>query len=169
MEHSLPRSDLVRPWRRATLVAVGIAAVELAILLALALPTLGRQVAAEVQIAAKEQVLTPAARPAPARKTATPALLPRIDTSVMVLNGNGVAGAAKTAGTRVHGLGYIVTGTGNASRNDYARTIVMYRPGRRAEGRRLARDLGAKVVGPLDGIRERDLMGAHVAVILGAG
>jgi hypothetical protein len=44
----------------------------------------------------------------------------------------------------------------------------MYRPGRKAEALRLAKDLRAKVVGPLDGLRVRDLMGAHVAVILGA-
>jgi hypothetical protein len=169
MEHSLPRPHLGSAWRTATLVVAGVAAVELAILLVLALPMLGRQVADEVQTAAQEQVLAPAPKPAPAGKSGGAAALPRGDTSVMVLNGNGVPGAAKTAGTRVHGLGYIVSGVGNASRSDYDRTIVMYRPGRRAEGERLAKDLGAKVVGPLDGIRRRDLMGAHLAVILGAG
>lgn len=169
MEHSLSRPHLGRTWRTATLVVAAIAAVELAILLVLALPMLGRQVAEEVQTAAKEQVLAPAPQPAPADRSKGAAPLPRGDTSVMVLNGNGVPGAAKTAGTRVHGLGYIVSGVANASRSDYDRTIVMYRPGRRAEGERLAKDLGAKVVGPLDGIRKRDLMGAHLAVILGAG
>ena len=40
----------------------------------------------------------------------------------------------------------------NAHRQDYATSVVMYRPGFRAEGLRLASDLGVKVVGPLDGI-----------------
>ena len=44
----------------------------------------------------------------------------------------------------------------------------MYRPGRRAEAERLAKDVRAKVVAPLDGLRLRDLMGAHVALVLGA-
>jgi hypothetical protein len=44
----------------------------------------------------------------------------------------------------------------------------MYRPGREGEGRRLGRDLDIRVVAPLDGMKADDLMGAHVAVVLGA-
>ncbi len=44
----------------------------------------------------------------------------------------------------------------------------MYRPGYRAEGVRLARDIHAKVVGPLDGISGSVLHGGQLAVILGA-
>ena len=36
------------------------------------------------------------------------------------------------------------------------------------EGRRLARDLGVKVVGPLDGMRPGQLHGAHAVFILGS-
>ncbi len=43
----------------------------------------------------------------------------------------------------------------------------MYRPGFRAEGLRLARDLGIKVVGPLDGIHTGALDGGQLAVIVG--
>ena len=43
----------------------------------------------------------------------------------------------------------------------------MYRPGFAAEGRRLARDLGVGVVGPLDGMRPAQLHGAHAVLILG--
>ena len=164
MEHSLP-------WRRATFVVSGVAAIELAILLAIAIPMVGKAVAGNVRTAAAERVLAPAPKPVAKPKTAAAAAapaLPREDTSVVVLNGNGLTGAAGHAADRVHELGYLVAGTGNAKRSDYTRTIVMYRPGRKAEGQRLAKDLRAKVVGPLDGLRVRDLMGAHVAVILGA-
>ena len=68
----------------------------------------------------------------------------------------------------MHRLGYRIAGVGNANRTDYAHTIVMYRPGRRDEAARLAKDLGAKVVAPLDGMRLRDMMGAHVALVIGS-
>ena len=163
MEHSLP-------WRRATFVVSGVAAIELAILAAIGLPMLGRTVADSLRTAATERVLAPAPKPAAKPKAARTAVPPlaREDTSVVVLNGNGRTGAASRAADRVHELGYLVAGTGNAKRSDYARTIVMYRPGRRGEAQRLAKDVGAKVVGPLDGLRLRDLMGAHVAIILGS-
>jgi hypothetical protein len=45
----------------------------------------------------------------------------------------------------------------------------MYRPGYAPEAARLARDLHVKIVSPLDGLRTKDLMGAHVAIVLGAG
>ena len=44
----------------------------------------------------------------------------------------------------------------------------MYRPGFAGEGRRLARDLRVRLVGPLDGMRTRELGRAHVVYILGA-
>jgi hypothetical protein len=44
----------------------------------------------------------------------------------------------------------------------------MFRPGYRPEAVRLARDLKLKIVGPLDGLRPRDMMGAHVALIVGS-
>lgn len=162
MEHSLP-------WRRATIVVSGVAAIELAILVAIGLPMLGSAVADNVRTAAEERVLAPVPKPAaPKAEEATAPPLSRADTSVVVLNGNGRTGAAGAAADSVHELGYLVAGTGNAGRSDYARTIVMYRPGREAEAQRLAKDVGAKVVGPLDGLRLRDLMGAQVAVILGS-
>jgi hypothetical protein len=44
----------------------------------------------------------------------------------------------------------------------------MYKPGFAGEGKRLGKDLGVKLVGPLDGIRARDLGRAHVVFILGS-
>ena len=87
--------------------------------------------------------------------------------SVEVLNGNGIAGAAGEAAGRLRALTYVVAGATNAPRTDYAKTIVEYRPGYEREARRLAADVGVKLVGPLDGLRAKDLMGAHVALVLG--
>ena len=84
-------------------------------------------------------------------------------------NGNGRNGAASAEAVTLHRLGYPVLATGNAPRNDYATTVVMYRPGMRNEGIRLGRDLHLKVVGPLDGLHTTALHGAKLALILGVG
>ena len=68
----------------------------------------------------------------------------------------------------LHGLGYKIAGTANAHRQDYATSVVMYRPGFRADGMRLAKAIGVKVVGPLDGIVAGALHGGEIAVIVGA-
>ena len=100
--------------------------------------------------------------PEPTRGT-----LARGETSVIVLNGNGIAGAAAAAADRVKGRGYMVAATGNATRSNYGQSVVMYRSGRKPEAQRLARDLGIKLVGPLEGMSTRALLGAHVALVLG--
>ena len=94
-------------------------------------------------------------------------LLPRRLTSVTILNGNGVAGAAATEASRVRARGYKIGQVGNAPRGAYGASIVMYRAGRIREGRRLARDLGISIVSPLDGLRKGDLHGAKLAVVVG--
>ena len=102
------------------------------------------------------------------RSVATQAELPRRKVKVVVLNGNGRTGAAAAAASRVSHRGYRLGVVGNAPSHDYPRSIVMYRTGFAAEGRRLARDLGVQIVSPLDGIRPRQLSGAHAVLILGA-
>ena len=84
-----------------------------------------------------------------------------------MLNGNGVPGAADSAAARISLRHYVVTGAANAARSDFARTLVMYSPGWEPEARRLANEMGAKRVAPLDGMRTSDLMGAHLALIIG--
>ena len=69
-------------------------------------------------------------------------LLPRRLTSVTILNGNGVSGAAATEASRVRARGYKVGQVGNAPRGGFGSSVVMYRAGRIREARRLARDLG---------------------------
>ena len=86
---------------------------------------------------------------------------------LVVLNGNGRQGAAAEAAAHVTSRGYKVGAVANAPRQDYPQTIVMYRRGFEGEGRRLARDLGVGVVGPLDGMRPAQLHGAKAVLILG--
>jgi hypothetical protein len=173
VDHPLVAPDaLVRPWRLAAFVAGAIAAVELLLLLAIGGGALVEAVSDRVQVAAKERAHKTAharsATPA-ARKPATiaPAKRPRTRTAVIVLNGNGRTGAAAAAAARVRGRGYKIRSVGNAPRSDFPRSLVMFKPGFAGEGRRLARDLGVKHFGPLDGMRARDLRGAHVVYILG--
>ena len=92
----------------------------------------------------------------------------RARTGVFVLNGNGRNGAASAAAANLSALGYRVPGKGNAARQDYATTVVMYKRGYEAEGRRLAHDLHVHVVGPLDGMRPSALHGGKLAIVLGA-
>jgi len=113
-----------------------------------------------------------AASAAPAHTIVAPAptkpRLARADLEVEILNGNGRQGSAAAEASTVRGLGYVVGNVGNAARADYTRSVVMYRRGYRAEGLRLGRDLGIRAVGPLDGLHPSDLMGAHLAVVIGS-
>ncbi len=148
---------LVQPWRTATLVAVGVAAVELLLVIALLLGSTGHASAAtETKPSARHD-----AAPAPAR------MLARSKMRILILNGNGIDGAAASESAMVKSLGYRVAAVGNAARSDYGRSTVLYPRGRVREARRLARDVGIKLVGPLDGISRARMRHATVAVILG--
>jgi hypothetical protein len=165
VEHSLPQ--IRTPWRTATLVACGVAALELVVLLVLGVALLAEPVSRHVTKAAEQKVLAPVVKKPEVKPAAGAPTLTRAQTSVLVLNGNGQPGAAATAAERVRGIGYTIGSVGNAPRADFTRSLVMYRPGHEAEGKRLARDLRLKIVGPLDGIKPRDLLGAHVALVIG--
>ena len=168
MEHSL--SQVRSPWRTATLVASAVAAFELVVLVALGVALLAKPVSEHVRQAATQQVLAPVVvkkKPA-AKPTAVAPKLTRGETSVTVLNGNGRSGAAAEAADSVRRFGYTIGTVGNAPSTDVTRTVVMYRDGYRPEAARLAKDLGVKIVGPLDGLKPADLLGAHVALVLGS-
>jgi hypothetical protein len=179
VEHPLAPTELVRPWRIAALVVTGIAAVELVLLIGAGLVLLGRQIAPNVHAAAAREA---AAKPkAAVEKAAAPARaapaahkhravirLSRGETKVLVLNGNGVSGAAALAASLARARGYPVLDVGNAPHTGYARTIVMYRPHFRAEAVRFRRDLNLSVVAPLDGMTPAELKGAHLVEILGS-
>ena len=168
MEHSISQPlELVHPWRTLAIVAGAVAAVELVVLLiagiVLVAPALGRHVRHQATATALAPIAPVPKQPKPEQPTLT-----RGETSVLVLNGNGHAGAAGAEAARVRGLGYMVGGVGNAPKTSYGRSVVMYRPGFRPEAVRLAHDARIPIVTPLDGLRRSQLQGAHVALILGA-
>jgi LytR cell envelope-related transcriptional attenuator len=178
LDHPAPTPEAsVRPWRTATLVASGIAAVELVLLVALGVIVIGRTWLHETQSTVERRAVAKVAAqkgdrsqrsPRPARpKPLGPPSLSRRETSVLVLNGNGRTGAAAAEATIVSRRGYVVAAVGNARRATYPHSLVMYRPGYRPEGARLARDLRIRTVSPLDGLKARELLGAHLAVIVG--
>ena len=173
MEHSQDFPS-PHPWRSAALIAAGVAALELCLLLVLGFLVFGKYFVGEVEkasdpaeivkaaIAKRQQAAEPEAKVTPAKQ-----LLSRRETSVIVLNGNGMPGAAGAAAERARARRYVIAATGNAPRSDFPRSLVMYRPGFEGEARRFARDLGIKRVAPLDGIRASELGGAHLALIVG--
>jgi LytR cell envelope-related transcriptional attenuator len=160
-----PTFDAAR-WRTATIVVSAVAALELALLLGIGVTVLGKSVAHRVQGAAlaKAAGVQPVTRPGPPGKPK----LTRNDTDVLVLNGGGVTGAAGIAADNLRARGYQVTSVGNARKQSSAtRTLVMYKPGYRAEAARLARDMHTRIVAPLDGMRSAALMGAQVVLVVG--
>ena len=163
MEISAPApAQLDHPWRTATLVAAGVAAFELVLLLIIGVALLSKPPSAHAERAA----VAKGTAKVPSRPEPKHATLPRGKTSVLVLNGNGIAGAAAAAASRIRARGYPIGATGN-TRQSYGRSVVMYRPGRLPEAKRLAADLGIAIVGPLDGITLRQLHGAQLVVVLG--
>jgi LytR cell envelope-related transcriptional attenuator len=176
VEHFAP-TELIRPWRTATLVVTAIAALELVLLIGAGIVLLGRQIAPHVHAAAaRTAAATPKPKPVVHKAAAAPVPKPqhaviklsRAQTKVMVLNGNGVSGAAAQVASLIRARGYQVTEVGNAPKTGYARTIVEYRPHYRAEALRFRRDLNLTVVAPLDGMTPKQMKGAHLVEILGA-
>jgi hypothetical protein len=167
----LPAPDaLIRPWRTATLVASLVAAVELVLLLGAGTLILAKPFSRIVRQHAEAAAFAPVRKHTAAARQTVAALpkLTRSETGVFVLNGNGRSGAAAGVSQKLSGFGYRVPGTGNAKRQDYATTVVMFRRGYEAEANRLARDLHVKIVGPLDGLKPSALHGGQLAILLGA-
>jgi hypothetical protein len=164
-----------QPWRTATLVAAAIAAVELVLLVVAAFVLLAKPLSHRVGSAvASRPVAKAKPKPAPAAPVARAKPAPvklhvsRAHTHVLVLNGNGRTGAAGTEAARVQRFGYPIERVADAARTDYPASVVMYRPGFAAEAKRLAHDLGIRVVGPLDGLGIAELGHAQVALVVGA-
>jgi hypothetical protein len=172
----LTSDALIRPWRRATIAASLLAAVELVALLACAFLLLAKPLSHAIEHRATTTALAPAKKKAAAPvvhhlvkpPTVGVAKLTRKQTTILVLNGNGRAGAAHVSASQLQHLGYTISAASNAPRSDYATTVVMFRPGYAAEAQRLAHDVHASVVGPLDGIAVSSLHGAKLVFILGA-
>jgi LytR cell envelope-related transcriptional attenuator len=164
MQHAQPVTSSF-PWRAATLVVGAVAAIELVALIGIGAVRLAPH--------AKNPAgpVKPKARAVQARKVAPPVpshpLRRRERVRVLVLNGNGVQGAAASEASRLEVYGYRIGGAQNATRHDYARSMVMYVPGWVKEARRLARESGIRLVAPIDGLRRAQLMGSKLVVILG--
>ena len=111
----------------------------------------------------------PVARPGHARKgPALPPLRPRSRISVLVLNGNGVSGAAGTAATSILARGYRHAIPTDAPNLGYVRSLVLFRPGWQREAERLAHDARIPTVAPLDGRVAPPYAHLPLVVILGA-
>ncbi len=160
------------PWRFAAMLAIVVAAVELILLIVVGGALIAKPSKSAGSHAATKGVSAAAARhakPTKVHRAPVPAAhLSRHRVTVLVLNGNGRQGAAAATATRVQRRGYRIGGVANAPRSDFTRSLVMYRRGFEGEGRRLARDLGIGIVGPLDGLRASQLHGANAVVVVGA-
>ena len=172
------------PWRTATLVATAVATVELVGLIAVGAFVLAhpfRHTAKPTATAAAAPAVhhtqtTPArhvvAVPVPAKDRFGPipshALRPRGNVRVLVLNANGVQGAAHTEAARLQAAGYPVGGAANAPSHHYAQSMVMYVPGYLKEARRLAHESGIRLVAPVDGLTPAALSGSRLVVLLGS-
>jgi len=95
-------------------------------------------------------------------------LRPRSRLSVLVLNGNGASGAAGTEATTILTRGYRHAIPSDAPQRDYARSLVLFRPGWQREAERLARDVKIPTVATLDGRVEPEYAHVPLIVILGA-
>jgi hypothetical protein len=169
----LSAHELIRPWRRATILASAVAALELVLLLGAGLMLVAKPLAHMLRRHAVAAAYAPAKKAAatafvvPKPKPVGAPTLTRSHTAVLVLNGNGVNGAAGAEAAKLHALGYEIAGAVDARRQDYATTVVMYSPGFQPEAVRLAHDMHVQVVGPLDGFTRGALRGGRLAVILG--
>lgn len=178
MDHAYAPNAPETPWRTAAIVAAGVAAVELFILVVMGVVFGAKLMTNHAEQATalpgtaqvKTSAGTPTASSEASTKTASAAvsgpMLERRRTSVIVMNGNGIPGAAAVTGDRLRRFHYIVAATGNAPRT-FSRSVVMYRPRFKREALRLGHDLHVRRVVPLDGITRGDLQGAHLAVIIG--
>lgn len=152
MEHAPPFTRPF-PWRLATLVAV-----------ALALAMLGGLVLTHESGPARPAA---AIDHAPKKPPPTP-LRPRSRISVLVLNGNGVSGAAGGIATDLLAVGYRHAVPTDAPSLDYARSLVLFRPGWQREAERLSRDARIPTVAPLDGRVAPEYAHIPLVLILGA-
>jgi LytR cell envelope-related transcriptional attenuator len=144
------------PWRAAALSACAVALLALAGL---------RLLAIHHGAASTRAGTTPAG--VAARKPVVVPLRARSRLSVLVLNGNGIAHAAGEEATQLLSRGYRSAYPTDAP-STYGRSLVLFRPGREGEAKRLARDAGIRTVSPLDGRLPRTDARYQLVLILGA-
>src|SRR5260221_2698485 len=163
VEHANPLPNAF-PWRTATVVVGVVAAIELVALIGIG----ATRLAAPLRVHATTPVTHVKVAAAPQRHLRAVASVPvhplrlRTKLSVLVLNGNGVNGAAGSEATSLQTLGYRSSRSEDAPRHDYARSMVLYVPGYVQEARRLARDAHVGIVAPVDGLRTAQLKGSRL-------
>ena len=156
MEHAYP-IDRSFPWRRAAL--------PLAFLAAIALTAfVGRSL---VHRPTETRLVPGTGRVQKRQSGAGVALRPRSATSVLVLNGNGMAGAAGGVSSRLVADGYRSAPATDAQVTNYARSVILFQPGWEREAKRLARDARIRAVAPLDGPLPAGAVSAPLVVIIG--
>ena len=133
MEHAHPL-DRPFPWR-----TLALAASVLALGAGSVVALVDRPAATGAQPGSRQ------ARQAPA----LPPLRPRSRLSVLVLNGNGVSGAAGTTAAAILARGYRHAIPSDAPQLDYARSVVLFKSGWQREAARLAKDTGIRAVATL--------------------
>ena len=87
--------------------------------------------------------------------------------SVLVLNGNGLNGAAGIVATRLLARHYRHAVAADAPNHAYARSVVLFRPGWQREAVRLEKDAHAAAVTPLDARLPAADAGYQLVLILG--
>ena len=85
---------------------------------------------------------------------------------VTVLNGTSVPGLAATFGDKVEGKGFSLGAVTNSS-SSFAESVVMFRPGHKPEGRKVAKQMSIQKMQMMNGEIESVSAGADVAVIVG--
>jgi hypothetical protein len=161
VEHVHPLDRPV-PWRAVALFAGVVALAELTALIALA----GARVF-HVHHAVAGLPSTPTTATGGHSKPIVHPLRPRSRVSVLVLNGNGVSGAAGTEATQLLARGYHRAVPSDAP-GTYAQSVILFRPGWQREAQRLAHDAGITAVTPLDVRLPGSDRGDQVVLILGA-
>jgi hypothetical protein len=163
-------------WHWTALAVLAIATLELGMFVAVAVALLTRPRArATTPLTPPTVTRTVVIRSAPTpfrpplRNPPVVPLAPRAQTPVLVLNGNGIKGAAATSAEIVRARGYPVTATTDAPRWNYPQTVVMYKPGFAGEAKRLARDLNILRLQPLDPLAVPGGTGARLVLIVGGG
>ena len=99
---------------------------------------------------------------------ALPPLRARSGISVLVLNGNGMEGAAGTKAAVILSWGYQHAIPSDAPQLTYARSVVLFRPGWQREAERLAKDARIRAVATLDGRIAPPYAHVPLILILGA-
>ena len=102
-----------------------------------------------------------------AKNVAAIRLRPRSGISVLVLNGDGINGAAGGVATRLLADGYRHAIPTDAGSTAYATSLVLFRPGWENEARRLAKDAHIAAIAPLDGRVAAAYERVQLVVILG--